>query len=265
MGAAGIIETILSILALDKGLIIGTKGFSTKGVSGNINLVAQTTKTDKKSFIKMISGFGGCNGALLVAKLPYVEKRRCANISMKICHTIKITPEECFVDNNRIITIHSGKAMLKELYTKYIGNYPKFHKMDLMCQLGFVAIQLLQSQGNCNFGENCAIIMFNKSSSILADEEYLKTISDEDNYFPSPALFVYTLPNIVLSEAAIKNHITGETEFYILPDRDEPLMEKIIVSTMQNSTVGTVISGWIDCFDETNFIVELSAKQFFEV
>lgn len=261
MGAAGIVETIISMIALDNGVILGTKGFSTKGVSGNINLVTQTTKTTKKSFIKMISGFGGCNGALLLSKISFRQKGVDNKIIYKNAHSVKVTPDGCWVDDQKINTEHKGKALLKEIYTIYIGNYPKFHKMDLLSQLGFVAIQLLHSFDNYRFGENCSIVLFNSSSSVIADKEYLKTISDKDNYFPSPALFVYTLPNIVLSEVAIKSQIKGETAFYILPNRDESVMKKILDSTLMNSSPQALISGWIDCYDETNFTTEISIMQ----
>lgn len=65
MGAAGIIETILSQMALDNNIILGTRGFSSLGVTHKINVVESCIKTDKKQFVKLLSGFGGCNVALL--------------------------------------------------------------------------------------------------------------------------------------------------------------------------------------------------------
>lgn len=68
MGAAGVIETILSQMSIDNGLILPTRGFSTSGVSGNITINDRLLPTDKTSFIKLLSGFGGCNVALLYKK-----------------------------------------------------------------------------------------------------------------------------------------------------------------------------------------------------
>ncbi|MBO7645775.1 MAG: 3-oxoacyl-ACP synthase, partial [Prevotella sp.] len=39
-----------------------------------------------------------------------------------------------------------------------------------------------------------AVILFNRSSSVIADREFEKTIKDDADFFPSPSLFVYTLP-----------------------------------------------------------------------
>ncbi len=68
MGAAGILETILSMYAIDDNNILATKGFETMGVTHPLVLSNQNQPTDKRAFIKLLSGFGGCNAALLFAK-----------------------------------------------------------------------------------------------------------------------------------------------------------------------------------------------------
>ena len=68
MGAAGILETILSMQAIDDDNILATKGFETIGVTHPLLLSNQNQPTKKRAFIKLLSGFGGCNAALLMAK-----------------------------------------------------------------------------------------------------------------------------------------------------------------------------------------------------
>ena len=68
MGAAGILETILSMQAIDDHNILATKGYETMGVTHPLVLSNQNQLTDKRAFIKLLSGFGGCNAALLFAK-----------------------------------------------------------------------------------------------------------------------------------------------------------------------------------------------------
>ena len=68
MGAAGILETILSMHAIDDHNILATKGYETLGVTHPLVLSNQNQATDKRMFIKLLSGFGGCNAALLFAK-----------------------------------------------------------------------------------------------------------------------------------------------------------------------------------------------------
>jgi 3-oxoacyl-[acyl-carrier-protein] synthase-1 len=68
MGAAGVLESVISMHALDEGIILGTRGFEALGVSRVINVQAHHGHTDKTMFVKMMSGFGGCNAAMLFKK-----------------------------------------------------------------------------------------------------------------------------------------------------------------------------------------------------
>ena len=68
MGAAGILESILSMHAVDAGLVLPTRGFSELGVSRPVRVSAVAGRTGKQAFVKLLSGFGGVNGALLFRK-----------------------------------------------------------------------------------------------------------------------------------------------------------------------------------------------------
>ena len=68
MGAAGILESILSMQALEAGVVLATRGFSELGVSAPVKVSAQEQPAVGNSFIKLLSGFGGVNGALLFRK-----------------------------------------------------------------------------------------------------------------------------------------------------------------------------------------------------
>ena len=92
----------------------------------------------------------------------------------------------------------------------------------------------------------------NRSSSLMTDRKYLETIA-EDNYYPSPALFVYTLPNIITGEIAIRNKYNGETSFYILPERDEKTMEMVLRAAFLDKKTRSAIAGWLDCRGESDF------------
>jgi 3-oxoacyl-[acyl-carrier-protein] synthase-1 len=68
MGAAGVLETIISMQAANEGIVLGTKGYRNLGVSRSINVDANNGTTHKQAFVKMMSGFGGCNAAILFRK-----------------------------------------------------------------------------------------------------------------------------------------------------------------------------------------------------
>lgn len=275
MGAAGILETIISMKAIDDDTILGTRGFSELGVSGKMNIYAENRPTDKKGFIKMLSGFGGCNATIWAAKNP---EREYIDLSQKeqqkreftTTHTIRITPEEVILDQRKLwegkkeLGEQEGQehhSLLTTLYKQMIGNYPKFYKMDGLSRLGFVASEILLNAEKGEMDKERAIIFFNHSSSIASDRNYKESINDKDNYFPSPSIFVYTLPNIVTGEIAIRNHFHGETSFFILPDKDERMMEEILQASCRDAQSKSFLTGWIDYEDERHFEADLKIKK----
>lgn len=275
MGAAGILETIISMKAIDDDTILGTRGFSELGVSGKMNICAENRPTDKKGFIKMLSGFGGCNATIWAAKSPereYIDfsQKEQQKREFTTTHTIRIMPEEVILDQQKLwegkkeLGEQEGKehhSLLTSLYKQMIGNYPKFYKMDGLSRLGFVASEILLNAEKGETDKERAIIFFNHSSSIASDRNYKESINDKDNYFPSPSIFVYTLPNIVTGEIAIRNHFHGETSFFILPDKDKKMMEEILQASCRDVQSKSFLTGWIDYEDERHFEADLKIKK----
>ncbi len=68
LGAAGVLETIISMKAADDGCVPATAGWKENGVSCPVSVSSECRHTDKKAFIKLLSGFGGCNAAMLFRK-----------------------------------------------------------------------------------------------------------------------------------------------------------------------------------------------------
>lgn len=68
LGAAGVIETILSMTAVDDATILATKGYSESGTTHPLNISAENRTTDRQAFIKLLSGFGGSNAGILWEK-----------------------------------------------------------------------------------------------------------------------------------------------------------------------------------------------------
>lgn len=155
------------------------------------------------------------------------------------------------------IVLKPEDGFLTDLYHQYVVDYPKFFKMDILCRLGFVATEmLLQKEGVTRFvpRDDRAIVMAGRFGSIVNDRAYEQTIQPE-NYYPSPSLFVYTLPNIVTAEIAIRNKYLGETMYYALPD--ESTLLPLIESTLTGKTT-SVLGGWIDVQDNEHYIANIS-------
>ena len=177
---------------------------------------------------------------------------------MKVKAHVSITPEKVIV-GEKILTFGStGADLLVEIYRKNVGDYPKFFKMDPLARLGFIASELLLKEEDSRRTdcEDRAVILFNRSASLADDAEYQKTIG-KDGFFPSPAVFVYTLPNIVTGEIAIRNKYYGETSFYVLEDKDEKVMKEIVEQAFQDPVTESAIAGWLECSDPGHFEADL--------
>ena len=171
-------------------------------------------------------------------------------------HEVDITPNEVKVDGKVLNHNETGGALLTELYRTCVGDYPKFFKMDTLCKLGFVASELLlQAEGAPRFEprEDRAVVFFNRSASLQADTAYQATIQDPENFFPSPAAFVYTLPNIVTGEIAIRNKYYGETSFLVLEEYDESIVARELQNAFLDPMTKSILGGWLDCTDENHF------------
>ena len=167
---------------------------------------------------------------------------------MRVTHEIEITTSSVLLDGQPIAVENTGDKLLVELYRRYAGDYPKFFKMDTLSRLGFVAAEILLQKEKVE-----AVIFANRSASIKNDTDYLATIA-EGNYYPSPSLFVYTLPNIVTGEIAIRHQLQGETAFYILesPEQLEPIVQSQITCCPT-----PILAGWVECSAPNMFYAKL--------
>lgn len=141
-------------------------------------------------------------------------------------------------------SIPSG-ADLTALYREWSGDYPKFFKMDTLSKLGFLLSEMLlhDSPGRFRFREDCAVLVFSRNGSLADDRNYASTMED----YPSPSLFVYTLPNIVAGEIAIRNKWGGETSAYVLESYDLPLIRDLVGQAFEDGRTESAFVAWIDC------------------
>ena len=179
---------------------------------------------------------------------------------MKILSEVQITPTGCICNGAVLSTTQRGDALLKELYRNLQTDYPKFFKMDRMCRLGFIASEvLLNNVKEVRFTtrEDRAVILVSHSGCTSTDLHYQQTIAEGENYFPSPAVFVYTLPNIVTGEIAIRNKYLGETTMYIMSHEDPAKIKALVEDAFIDPDTTSMIAGWVDYTDENNYIAHL--------
>jgi len=172
---------------------------------------------------------------------------------MKITITdyCRISPHREVITRNMLFRCVPKPAdvnqVLSDMYNYFHIDYRKFFKMDTLSKVGFLATELLLEDLNKEQPkEDMGIILFNHSSSLASDAAYQQTINDKNNYFPSPAVFVYTLPNIVTGEIAIRHKIHGETAFYITSQFQPALIEETGKAAFAGTGLKCLLTGWIE-------------------
>lgn len=130
-------------------------------------------------------------------------------------------------------------------------SYPKFHKMDKLCKLGILATEVL-FQGK-DISKDTALVLSNSTSSLETDKKHRDSIDD----VVSPAIFVYTLPNIVSGEISIRHQLQSENAFFIEEEFNPQLLLDYTEDLLETGKAAAVVCGWID-LDNDEYDVFLS-------
>ncbi len=160
----------------------------------------------------------------------------------------------CVIRDNRVY--RDGELLLetpRELelpeflragYDHFSGQYPKFHKMDPLSKLGWLAAEVLLKETPLNGypRESVGLILANKSASLDTDLRYYDSVKD----IASPALFVYTLPNIVMGEISIRHGFKGENAFFTTDVFDREFMVGYISQLFLEKAVSACLCGWVE-------------------
>lgn len=158
-------------------------------------------------------------------------------------------------------------AFIKALYKKETISYPKFYKMDNLSKLGFLSAEMLLKDTaflDRYKKEEIGVVIMNSSSSLDTDRAYNETIRDKTNYFPSPSVFVYTLPNILIGEICIRHKITGENAFLVSEQFDPGNVIKTVRLLFDKDRIQACLCGWVevlgDHFESVLYLVERENK-----
>lgn len=145
------------------------------------------------------------------------------------------------------------KEFIKKAYKNFDTQYPKFFKMDNLSKLAFLTADILLKQENLHPDEDdIALIFSNRASSLDTDRKHWESIENEEEYFPSPAVFVYTLPNICLGEISIKHKLYSENSFFIFAQFQPEYLYEYADFLLQTGKAEKVLCGWVD-FDEEDY------------
>lgn len=235
MGASGVIETIIAAAEIQEGIIAGTKGYEKSGVSVPLNVSASNRLITRNLVmsspagkinhcLKTASGFGGTNAAVLLTSSPEAGPVPCLRDAqprkMRKSATVVINAGEVIVNDSTFFSDKSADfgTFIREAFKSRGENNMKFYKMDDLCKLGYVAVAWLLD--GIEFGEEeCGMVLSGKYGCLNTDMKHQQIIDKEGDAASSPAVFVYTLPNVVAGEISIRHHIKGENTWFWSDDR----------------------------------------------
>jgi len=168
----------------------------------------------------------------------------------------------CLIDSNNVVV--DGKVefknsakesfgeYMKSIYRHYDLKYPKYFKMDNLCKIAFMASEIILKDNEhikTLDPSRIGVILQNSHSTIDTDLSYIETIKDKSNYFPSPAIFVYTLPNVMIGEICIRNKFQGENTCFIAKEFDPEFISEYVNNLLDSGKIDVCLTGWADYVD----------------
>lgn len=164
-------------------------------------------------------------------------------------HSIQISAAGVVRDGQHLYDFSalSAAEIPAQLYRNLELSYPKFFKMDRISKLGFIATELLmQVVGEPVNKNKVALLLTTADGCREIDEKFEASMKD----IPSPALFVYTLPNIVAGEICIRNGFKGEQMVWVAEAQDEKMTEAYLHSLFAKGNTEACITGFVNAYHE---------------
>lgn len=145
--------------------------------------------------------------------------------------------KELIYNSNKTFNLNQ---FLKGAYSSLKVSYPKFHKMDGLSKLGILAMHVLVKDRK--LPGDTGLVFSNSAASLEVDKVHQESMAG----IVSPAVFVYTLPNIVLGEISIKYKLQSESAFFVSEVFNPALIYDYSHVLLEDLKVPAVVCGWIE-------------------
>lgn len=247
LGAAGVIETIICAHELKTQTIFGTLGLERLGVPMHIAASAGHIGLSIHTCVKTASGFGGCNAAIVLTTAPHPPTAKKELSNVRVARTVTIKNGQVCVDEQPVVTSTEASfgAFIREVYKTTGESNMKFYKMDDLCKLGYMAAHYAL-EGQSWQPTEIGIVLANRNASVHTDIKHQEIINEGGDAAASPAVFVYTLPNVVAGEICIRYKIQGENTFFISKACNLDALKAYARTTMQQNGLTYCLVGWCE-------------------
>jgi hypothetical protein len=175
-----------------------------------------------------------------------------------VSHYSSLVNQNLIADNELIEQFESIDFETNALYVykKLHIDYPKFYKMDAPSKLGFLTSEVLFKKNDflTNYKEEeVGIVLYSTQGSLDTDKKFQDTIKTPTDFYPSPAIFVYTLANIVLGEICIRNKIKGENYSFVTEQFDTQEAINFVQTLMVRKQLSVCLLLWVNYIDAQNY------------
>ncbi len=234
--------------------------------------------------LKTASGFGGTNAAVLLAVSDTTvcgdstaeslatescvreksqpvqsssESTTCGNvvpsepaakkINLSSRRTVEISGGKITVDGNVVFESETSdfQTFIREAFKSRGESNLKFYKMDDLCKLGYVASAW--ALDGLEYGEEeCGLVLSGRYGCLDTDIKHQEIIDAEGDASASPAVFVYTLPNVVAGEISIRHHIKGENTWFWSDDETMSDIREYAGLAIQSQNLKYCVVGHLD-------------------
>jgi hypothetical protein len=175
----------------------------------------------------------------------------------QVLSSCQINKKQIIINNKVVLEAlpqqNTQDDLLVYVYKHFGINYPKFYKMDVLSKLAFLATELVINETPEVYmveGQSVGIVLSNKTSSIVSDKSHQNSIQNVDQYYPSPAVFVYTLPNIMIGEICIRHQFTGENSLFVANNSTQAPVLEYANYLMNEGLTKVCLCGWVDVTDK---------------
>ena len=164
----------------------------------------------------------------------------------------RIEKESIYLNGEEVFTAtgEDFSSFAKGAYRHLELNYPKFFKMDKLSKLAFLGAEYLLMGYSATEKEGTALVLANRSGSLDTDLVHQQAL--EAGEPASPAVFVYTLPNICLGEISIRHQLHTEGSFFVFDSYQQaaPFLQTYSQALLAQGVAEHVLTGWVDYLGE---------------
>lgn len=164
--------------------------------------------------------------------------------NLYVQHYIQWRQQKVMRDGQLLLATEEQDALAipQDLYRQAGIQYPKFFKMDPLSRVAFLAAEWLLPAGMASDRSKVATVLSTASGCLEVDRRF----EESRQTLASPALFVYTLPNIMLGEIDIRHGFKGEQMCTVSERADPAWFDFYVTDLLQRQGTEACLCGHVE-------------------